>query len=158
MLFLVSGGKEIPVWEAQKNGWVLKPDVLPAGAGGRYAFETDIPIAKVFILEAEFAKARLTYSYYIKFEVPARPQTVEVRSYSDLVRKQKWFFKTRGRILTKKEVIESGVVEQDSLSYKLLLNTQPIPLETHQKMLTITLPKEIEQQNAIRFIRMKQGG
>jgi len=152
-LFFLSGGKEIPFWEAQKNGWMRKPEILPQDMSPKYTYETDIPIVRIYLHEHTHLMPMFKYSYYIKLnesinqKVTIQPLEDSLKSYS------KWRLNVKGKILTNKEVLEN-YLERDSIGFRMLVNQSPVPIETHRKVLTVVQPRAVEERNKMRLLRV----
>lgn len=152
MVFLLNHGKEIPFWEAKKHGIVSRPQVSGRTAIPKNLYQVDTPIVKVFLYDLDFGRQKITYSFYIHMGSLDTPQTVTIKPISKAGVKSGFYFKTNGRFLSTKEA--AGIVEKDSMSYRMLIAQSPIPIDTLRQLVTINRPKVIEQARKVRKLRL----
>lgn len=154
-VFLVSGGREIPIYDAVKKGIVSIAQAERSADVDLTRYETDCAVLKLFMKDDMFGAKRFMYSFYIllskssvnKQEIVINPRVAQCRTAG-------YMFKTEGRFLKKSEAIR--LFDPKSMQARMLKNMETPAVEILREIVAINRSEHVQREQAVRKIRMRR--
>jgi hypothetical protein len=127
MLFLVISGKEIPLYQALKDGLALRESSTSDGT-----YVTGHQVVKLFVAEQGFGLRRRFHSFYLSLLQPPAP-VVQIRPFS--LGASPYEFKARCRFLERDQVLD--LLDPESTSYLFFQKQEFLPLDLLRAMIRV---------------------
>ena len=128
LLFFVVGGEEVPLYQMRQNGLVVKPLEREA------LFTTSHNVVKIFTGQQGFNLPHRFFSFYFCVLQKGFPE-VMVRPFPGAAEMTNFYFKARGRFLSKKDA--TALLAEGGDSRKFLERQVLLPTDTLRKMVTV---------------------
>jgi hypothetical protein len=135
LLFLVNGGKEISFFEAKKVRLLVDAGIDFNRPLSSYEYTTNCGLVKVFLYERITGQKPLLQSFYLALGVKGPRKEVTIRPLNIVAKGCGYFFTADARFLKQSEA--SAILDENSLSAKMLYTQERLPVETLRKFITI---------------------
>jgi hypothetical protein len=164
LLFMLNGKSEISFYQARKMQLANAVEIDFNNVSGRIrldrndSYTTNCGIAKIFLYEKAMGQKQILQSFYLAFgnETDCR-QEVTIRPLDSFAVAAGFIFQARAKFLKRSEV--SSILDENSMSAKMLYAQETLPVEILRKFITIKrfeAPKEREYvaHGGARFLRI----
>lgn len=141
LLFIVVGGHELPMYQALRDGLVIRPDSMEPE---RYAMSGNV--LKLFIAQQGFGVPKRFHSFYLRLVDDSAPM-IKVMPFS--VEKTGMYFLSSARFMDKQEVMTLLDASCESRSYVERQETLPLNL-----LRSMVLVDRSEQRKNVRMVRI----
>ena len=156
LLFLVEGGREIPLSEAKRYGTVSQPnggDPQPSWVfRNGYVYTTSSSIIKLMLHEQTFGEGKLFYPFYIQTGPLLNDRIIEIKPRCQLTRVIGYHLRVAGRFLTQKEAM--SLFDERSSAYSILARTSLPAVPTLKQIITVTKSRESRREDEVRRLRL----
>jgi hypothetical protein len=146
LLFVVVGGYEQSFYRMLQDGLAQKPEA------GKDRYLMSHNIVKIFTQQQGFATPHRFHSFYFIVQEKAAP-LVTVTPFPGAAQACPFYFKARGRFLSKAQALE--LLSEDQTSRAFLQKQVMLPLDTLRQMVTIDRSVMREGVRHVRIGRVK---